>query len=265
MSTVCAPPPGDPGAGPATLAAAWEQLKSFSTACPEGAFSFWDWYVLVGSTGGALWVVAYVFMVWQSHKDQRYGIPVTAVALNFAWEIIATVFLYNPIWLWAWFERAWVFIDMFIIGQAIYYGRKEQYNGTFAKYWHFIVPAYVLAAFVGQYTYIVQYRDHMGYQVAFLINLVMSASFILLLFSRLDHGLGTAGLSLPGAWLKFLGTLGTTVMCFYLLPIVDGPGPMVFMYFVWVGIFVLDVTYIVLLTRARRAERQGLPTAGVTA
>lgn len=255
MANVCSPPPGDPAAGVQALVQAWAQLRDFRTACPEGSFSFWDWYVLVGSVGGGLWVLAYVAMVIESHRTKRYGIPVTAVALNFAWEVIATCLLYNPIALWAWFERAWVFIDMLIIGQAIYYGRKEQYNSTFARWWHVLVPCFVGGALVGQYTYIVQYRDHMGYQVAFLINLVMSAAFILLLLSRIEHGLGTAGLSLPGAWLKFLGTLGTPIMCFYLLPIVDGPGPMVFMYFVWVGIFALDVLYIVMLTRARRAEK----------
>jgi hypothetical protein len=103
------------------------------------------------------------------------------------------------------------------------------------------------------------FKDTLGIILAFVINLVMSALFIPFYFTRRESG---RGLSLPVAWLKMIGTVLSSLQCYFLLPFIHPvpasttqAGPYAFFHFLFVACFVLDVTYIMLLSadRGKRA------------
>lgn len=43
--------------------------------------------------GGSLWTVCYGLFVWESFKSQSYGMPLLAVSLNFAWEVVYALYV----------------------------------------------------------------------------------------------------------------------------------------------------------------------------
>ncbi|CZR55524.1 uncharacterized protein PAC_05412 [Phialocephala subalpina] len=43
--------------------------------------------------GGGLWTVTYILLTRQSFKDRTYGMPLFALALNFAWEIVYALYV----------------------------------------------------------------------------------------------------------------------------------------------------------------------------
>ncbi len=90
---------------------------------------------------------------------------------------------------------------------------------------------------------------------AFADNLIMSFLFLVLWYQRRPK---LAGLSYGAAWTKMLGTGCTAIMGFFLFPQImrnqvdkdERPG----WHYVYVIIFALDLVYVLLLWRARRAE-----------
>jgi hypothetical protein len=76
----------------------------------------------------------------------------------------------------------------------------------------------------------------------------MSALFIPFFFARRSN---QRGLSLPAAWCKMLGTLGTAIECHVVVRLIDPELPTrAFLSFLCVSILVLDGIYIALLTFA---------------
>jgi hypothetical protein len=105
----------------------------------------------------------------------------------------------------------------------------------------------------------VTYQDTLGLVVAFGINLVMSVSFVNLALSRP----GQRGLSLGAAWLKMLGTLGTSIMCHVLVPAFNPRlDNFAFLTFLCASIFAFDILYLVLLYQGRKRLSGAEPVAG---
>ncbi len=211
------------------------------------------WYNLVGAAGCLFWVLAYLFILKQSRKDEAHGLPMVAICLNFAWEFLASFVFPNPVWLWHTFDRAWLAIDVLILGQLLRYGRPLQTEPELRRWFFPIVALTIVAAGVGQYLFVLDYRDRLGLIVAFIINLVMSVTFISMYFVRRRHGM--RGISAGAAWCKMLGTLGTSIECHWVVRAIDPELPdLGFLTFLSVSILAVDAIYVALVSRAASAE-----------
>lgn len=64
--------------------------------------------------GGALWTLTYILYARESFKSQSYGMPLFALALNFAWELVYALYVAeSPL------EKSvfvcWLIIDCFMV------------------------------------------------------------------------------------------------------------------------------------------------------
>lgn len=74
--------------------------------------------------GGGLWTVCYILYVRESFRSQSYGMPLFALALNFAWEIVYALYVAeSPL------ERTvftiWLTIDCGMVYGIIKYAKHE--------------------------------------------------------------------------------------------------------------------------------------------
>jgi hypothetical protein len=212
-------------------------------------FSIFSVYNVVGILGCVFWFLAYGCIIFQSHKDKASGVPLLALCLNFGWEFLGSFVWENPIPLWRWFYRIWFVLDILIFIQMWTYGRPLSRVPEVRRHFHAILLGTLLLGTLGQWAFTRTFYDPMGFITAFAINLVMSVLFIGLYFERRDG----RGLSLPAACFKLLGTLCTSIECYYFLPVIHPhKESLVFPHFLYASILLLDAIYVGLLWRARR-------------
>lgn len=208
-------------------------------------------YFLIGVLGCALWTVAYVLLIKRAIRDKVNTLPMLAICLNFTWEMMAVFVLPNPSTAWTVLEWSWVVIDLGLVFLLWVHGPNNVRVPSLKRYFHFLLPVTLALCFLGQLTFVLTFGDLLGFIVAFVINLVMSALFLAMYFERRPH---LIGLSYPAAWLKMLGTACTSIQCAALLPAIRPDVPSWgFLYFLYIVIFFLDAVYVWLL----RASRSG--------
>lgn len=207
-------------------------------------------YFITGIVGCALWTVAYILFIWRGIKDRIHTLPMLAICLNLAWESMAIAVLPNPVWLWSILEWSWLVLDVGLFAILWVFGRDHVGAPEIQRHYHLIISLLLVLCFVGQLAFVLMFGDLLGFIIAFVINLVMSALFIQMYFDRRED---LRGLSYWGGWLKMLGTACTSIQCAVLLPIIRPEIPSwYFMWFLYGMIFILDGVYVGLLWRARR-------------
>ncbi|WP_224371024.1 transmembrane-type terpene cyclase [Hyalangium versicolor] len=218
------------------------------------AFDPFAWFNVVGELGCVFWVAAYVFIIWQCARDKSYGLPLVAICMNLSWEFLASWVLPNPVPLWHFFDRVWFFVDLIIVYQLLRHGRQWQTIPEVRDHFYAIIGVTTVLSGIGLYAFYVQYYDLLGLVGAFMINLVMSVTFVFFYFSRRHQG--GAGLSVPAAWCKMLGTLGTSIECHYVIGM-SQPwlGGLHFLTFLCLSIWLVDCVYIYLVMKARVTAR----------
>lgn len=190
---------------------------------------------------GICWSIVYIELVRKGIKDKTYGMPLFALGLNFAWEVIysfsdAFVDVFPG-------QRAvtivWAALDAFIIVTYFYYG-KQHFPERARKYF---IPFSILAfasCFVIQFAFFFHFTPVVAAKYsAFAQNAAMSVLFLAMLFQR-----GSArGQSVLMAVCKWLGTLAPTIL-FGVIYAFD-------IYVILLGIVcsVFDILYIVMLAK----------------
>jgi len=190
--------------------------------------------------GGLSWTIAYISAISASFRDQTYGMPVVALALNFSWEVIWTFkAFYEPPSLHLYVTLLWGLTDIGLIVCYLSFGRSE--FGPYVTRPIFVVASALLfvVAFALQEAFIVQLGASANLISAFLQNALMSWLFISMFFARC----GTRGQTLTVAVFKCIGTLAPTILFgfIYLMPLIIVLGMIC---------FVLDVVYIGLVAGA---------------
>jgi hypothetical protein len=225
-------------------------IPDFSAAPPE-ALDLWAWYHIVCAIGCVLWIAAYVAFARKGFRDKAPALPTVAICLNFGWEAMYP-FLPNFNVLWPLLNLGWLGLDLVLVYQLLKFGPAMQKPGPLRRYFYVWVPLLWLLGLWGQLAFLISFQDRLALLDAFAINLVMSALYIWTFFERPDQ----RGLSLTGAWLKLLGTLGTAIGAHVFMPLMN---PQIthwtFLTFLCGAILILDSVYIALLTSARRARR----------
>ena len=200
--------------------------------------------LLVVILGEGLWIVAYVLVIWAGFRDKTYGVPLTSIALNYTWEILYAFVTPSSCWVVRFLRYGWFILDTVIVWQLVRFGRKDQRIPDFRRYYRIGLLVIFVMAFIGHLTYHHAYRDQGGQQAAYAINFIMSILFVLMFYSRRDK----QGLSYGAAWAKMLGT-GILALA-TALSFISNPVPVQdFLLFLFVGIFLFDVWYIILFHR----------------
>ena len=196
---------------------------------------------------GLCWTIVYIDGIRLGFHDKSYAIPFYALALNFAWEALHTIFgfanygvtVQNVI------NAVWFAFDIGILITYFKYGRKYFPQSPGRNSFVSWSGLGLLTAFAIEYAFIREFgvAKGAGYS-AFLQNLLMSVLFISMLVRRGSR----EGQSLLIAINKWIGTLAPTILFGV---IGDGGFPHGSFLILLTGVFcsVFDLIYIRLLAQ----------------
>lgn len=210
---------------------------------------------------GICWTITYIAVIYRGFKDKSYGMPLAALALNFAWECTFT-FVYVPE------QRAaqvvnciWALFDVGILITLIRYGYsyfEKQLGLSKFEFAFGIGNAFVFAfaimifgaEFFAPLPYFGGEPFEAGKMIAMIQNAIMSILFVQLFYNRKKQGDGLTGQSFWGALTKLVGTSLTVG----LLYVFDGTGNWAFPETLNAICFVFDVWYCILLRKELRSK-----------
>ena len=193
--------------------------------------------------GSMLWLVCYADTLIDIRNKKTLNIPLIAILLNFGWEIAACwFFVPNMGKLLVAAYWAWMCFDIFIFANTFRYGYKQLINSFFKSRLKFFLAIGIVISFATQVTYMLQYDLPMAPITGYIINLVMSVSFLYLIIIP-----GFQGDSFITGWSKFLGTGIISVMFFTKYPSNN------FLTSMYIAVAFFDVMYLVLLHKKRAA------------
>ncbi len=197
--------------------------------------------------GCYLWVVAYAVIMRNIWKYGSIEMPTVAGTGNFAWEFV---------WSWVYMTdmgsvcviayRAWFFLDIFIFGALLKYGKKDTELPALKK--NFTLYAIVITIIYGVIYVAFKetgYETSIGAVTAFLLNAVISVSYVFDYTKFAD----TIYYSPWVAWLKAIGTGTNSIFMFLHYP----DNHLIHLACVIIAIF--DAWYIFLITRDRLRGR----------
>lgn len=190
---------------------------------------------------GIAWTIAYVSAVRTGFRERTYAVPVVALALNFAWEVIYSAYRLSIdiASVYHWFNFLWAALDAVIIYTYFAFGRSE-FPPCMSRFVFVLSSVFI---FVGAFTLQAIAINEFGFNAAptytgFLQNALMSGLFIQMLISRR----GTRGQNLTIAIGKCVGTFLPTIVVHSDRMLLS----------LGVVCFILDVIYIALIVWAGR-------------
>ena len=174
-------------------------LVGFLKDVCQGVSNFELFVVILGE---GLWIIAYALIIWTGFRNRTYGLPLTAVALNYSWEVLYCFVFPSSCWVVRLLRYSWLALDSLLVWQLLRFGRREQRIPDFRQHYYIgLLVIFVMAA-IGHLTFHHAFQDQGGQEAAYAINFIMSILFVLLFYSRRDGH----GLSYGAAWAKMLGT-----------------------------------------------------------
>lgn len=192
------------------------------------------------------WSVVYIACIRTGFREKTYCMPLFALGLNFAWEVMYSVnecvtgmFSVQTV-----ANIVWACLDALIVYTYFKYGR-EYFPDTAKQYF---VPFSILAfatCVILQAAYLFEFQGIAAAQYsAFVQNAAMSVLFLVMLYRRGS----TRGQSMTIAVAKWLGTLAPTI----LMGVLQGPN----IYIILTGIVcsVFDIIYIIQLYQWKKRE-----------
>ena len=201
---------------------------------------------------GIAWTIVYIELIRKGFKDKACGMPLFALTLNFAWEVLYALdglFISKSFILAQTIANVvWAFFDIFILVTWFLYGKK--YMSKNAK--KYFISYTILALIVGFVMQIAFYvscntKEIASIYSAYAQNVAMSIMFVITLFRRGN----TKGVSLIAAISKCIGTLTPTIYgAIFALKLGLNN------YIILTGIlcFVFDLIYIYFLTRFKKQK-----------
>lgn len=195
---------------------------------------------------GAAWFVVYVECIRKGFQEKTYAMPLYALGLNIAWEVIYTVRdLTTDLSVQAFVNLIWMCLDGVIVFTYFKYGKRDFPDNAKKYFISFSILSFVTCA-VFQFAFFFEFEGIAAAQYsAFAQNAAMSILFVVMLYRR-DS---TRGQSMTIAVAKWIGTLAPT----FLMGAVQGFN----IYIVLTGLIcsIFDILYIVLLRRFQREQK----------
>ena len=211
--------------------------------------------ILVAISGIA-WTIVYIELIRKGFKEKACGMPLFALTLNFAWEMIYAIdglFISKSfILVQSIANVVWAFFDIFILVSWFKFGK--QYMSENSK--KFFIPYSILAlivAFTMQFAFYFSCdtTEIASIYSAYAQNVAMSIMFVVMLFKNKN----TKAQSLTIAISKWIGTLTPTIYgCIY------GIGLGVNIYILLTGILcsIFDIIYIYFLFKFNKNQKEVL-------
>ncbi|MFI3236440.1 MAG: hypothetical protein R3Y47_00255 [Lachnospiraceae bacterium] len=203
---------------------------------------------------GIAWSIVYIDSIRVGFRDKTFAMPLWALGLNIAWEILQSIFGFIQLGIGAQIcvNAVWAIFDIFILITYFKYGYKH-FPKDFSKKQFYLWGVLVIAiSFIIQYMFIVEFpiSDGASY-AAYIQNIIMSVLFIGMLVQR-DSSEGQTKLI---AYAKFLGTLAPTI----LIGLIGGEDPFKgdpssFVFVLGLVCAVFDIIYIIMLTKKQKDE-----------
>lgn len=210
----------------------WINLKEFT-----------PYEITITAIGWVFWITLYVLIIRGIHRNKYVEMPWICALGNASWEFVWGFIFYESINLgefFIWSYRAWFFLDIYILWGTFKYGSKQIAIPEIKKYYHYIAIG-VIICWVSLYSsFIYSGFDHKwGSQSAYISNVLISTLFItLFLRQRAERHF-----SKLMAWCKCLGTLAYTIVYFSFDP------PNLFVHIIGILVFILDISYLIMLYR----------------
>lgn len=82
--------------------------------------------------GGAFWTLCYILLTLRSFRDRSYGMPLFALAYNFAWEFIYGLLIAETTLESAVFTM-WLILDLGMVYGLLKYGKEEWNHAPLVK------------------------------------------------------------------------------------------------------------------------------------
>ncbi|PRY39103.1 hypothetical protein [Umezawaea tangerina] len=205
----------------------------------------WLFWSVAGPTAVG-WVLTYLLAIRQAFLDRRVGIPAYLVAVNFAWEFSLT-FLLEQTPTQRGINFSWVVINVVLLYQVFKYGRADYPTLTKRAFGWSVVGVLVWASLLVM-AGANEFHDLDGMYIGMIINVPLSAAFILMLKRRGS----SVGQSMHIATAKFVGSLFAGFTGFLLYP-----SRLLFLVLVPTMV-ALDIAYLVVLRRRMLAEGRPL-------
>ncbi|WP_234569867.1 transmembrane-type terpene cyclase [Rhodohalobacter sp. 614A] len=192
------------------------------------------------------WIITYLEAIRIGFTQKTYAMPLFALALNFAWEVVDSVLGHAAFGfsMQVKYNIIGAILDAFIVYTFFKYGYKYFAHNLSKKIFYLWSVFIFGISFPIQWAFIVQFGIVLGpLYAAFIQNLMMSILFINMFYQRR----GAEGQSLIIAVCKWIGTLVVTIQFYFNRNIflVGALGGL---------IAVIDIIYIILLYQARRGK-----------
>ena len=202
-------------------------------------------------TSGIAWTIVYISCIRTGFKQKTYCMPLFALGLNFAWEVIysvddvvgvlgdVSVFSVQTI-----VNIIWACLDAVIVYTYFKYGKKDFPENAQKQFVPFSILTFATCV-VLQLAYYFEFQGIAAAQYsAFVQNAVMSILFLIMLYRRGS----TRGQTMTIAVAKWLGTLAPAI----LMGIVQEFN----IYIILTGIVcsVFDLIYIAALAKWKKRE-----------
>ncbi|MDD2971177.1 MAG: hypothetical protein PHE02_03465 [Lachnospiraceae bacterium] len=212
---------------------------------------------------GICWTVTYFCLVYRGFKDKSYGMPMVALALNFAWEVTFS-FIFPPsnsgIALTI-INIIWCLLDMGIVITLLKNGYqyfKEEYTFSQNIFYIFFALALLLsfgimitgATFFAPFDYFLGDTFESAKFIAMIQNAVMSILFVRMFYARKKNGHPIEGQSFYVALTKMIGTSFTVG----LTSITDHPDNWKFIAVVEVTCIIFDIWYTIVIWRELKSN-----------
>lgn len=196
-------------------------------------------------SSGFFWVVTYLLIIIRGFQDQTYGMPLVALGLNISWEFRYTFI--TPHWEpYIYSNIIALSLDTLILCQTLCFWRTEfpklTKTGFYSRFLLLLLLSYLTIYLTSQIM-----NDEIGFYIAFWQNLLMSILFIAMLKFRNN----LRGQSIYIGNTKMLGTLAASLAFSLYDPVNKGS---IFMNFIYLSIFILDVVYIILIYKKRKSD-----------
>jgi hypothetical protein len=209
-----------------------------------------------GLASGIFWIITYACVIRQGLLDRTYAMPFLALAMNITWEFLFT-FVYPSVGgiMQESINAIWFAADVAIIAVFLKYWRSDYPKSLPESYfWPMFAFAFVMVTPVMVATVSVFGRDDGSVYTAFVDNLIMSALFLGMLLRRGNR----RGQSMWIAWGKLLGTLTASVSQY-----LYDPGNVLWLV-IYIEILILDLVYVILLSKAPLYQRDGVEASALT-
>ena len=196
---------------------------------------------------GIGWTLVYIDSIRKGFKDKTYAIPLYALGLNFAWEVIYTFRDISTAGVQGIVNLIWMLCDAVIVVTYFKYGKREFPENAKKYFLPFSILSFA-ACVVFQVAFLLQFPEGIEAATysALAQNAAMSILFVIMLFRR-DS---TRGQSMLIAVAKWIGTLAPTLLL--------GVVTQFNIYVILTGIIcsVFDILYIVMLKQKLEEEKK---------